>query len=675
MESAALSAPSSPIEAEVLRIRALLKGGHFAQALAAVQALRAQVPENRDVLYMMAVSLRYLNRVPEALATLAELERRHPAYSRLFQERGHCYVAMRSAEPAIEAFLRAVNLNPSLPASWRALEVLFRMTGRTTDAEHAAGEAAKLANLPPELLTAFGMFADGEIFAAEQIVRQYLLTHGDHIEGMRLLAQIGMKLDVADDAEFLLENVVALAPDYHAARYEYAVALLKRHKHVCARKEMERLLAVDPNNRVYRTTYATVCAGFGDFSQALPLYREILAEAPNDPELHLSIAHALKTLGQTEEAIESYRATAAIRPQYGEAYWSLANLKTYRFTDLEIAQMRAVEAAANTQPVDRYHLCFALGKALEDRDEHAESFAFYQRGNALKKAECRYRPELLERNARLQASVCTREFFAARHGVGCPDRSPIFIVGLPRSGSTLIEQILSSHSQVEGTMELAHIPRLVQDLRGREGPDDSTPRYPGVLAELAAEDFKRLGEEYLSDAGVYRKGKPSAVPDVVPFFIDKMPNNFRHLGLIHLILPNAKIIDARRNPLACCFSNFKQLFAAGQQFTYSIDDIARYYRMYVELMAHWDEALPCRILRVQHEEVVEDLDSNVRRILEFCELEFEPSCVEFYKTERAVHSASSEQVRRPIYREGLDQWRHYEPWLGPLKEALGPLAL
>jgi len=390
-----------------------------------------------------------------------------------------------------------------------------------------------------------------------------------------------------------------------------------------------------------------------------------LAETPNEPELHLSLANALKTLGRTQEAIESYRAAAAVKPHYGEAYWSLANLKTYRFTDAEIARMRAAEASANTQRVDRYHLCFALGKALEDRDEYAESFAFYERGNALKKTECRYRPEPLERTARLQASVCTREFFAARQGAGCRDRSPIFILGLPRSGSTLIEQILSSHSQVEGTMELPVIPRLVQDLQGHERTD-STPRYPGLLAELTAEDFTRLGERYLSDTKVYRKGKP--------FFIDKMPNNCRHLGLIHLILPNAKIIDARRDPLACCFSNYKQLFASGQQFTYSIDHIARYYRMYVELMAHWDCALPGRILRIEHEDVVDDLEANVRRILEFCELEFEQGCVEFYKTERTVHSASSEQVRRPLYREGVDHWRHYEPWLGPLKEALGPLA-
>lgn len=681
MEAVPASVPSSPVEAEVRRIRELLQGGQYVPALTAAQMLRAEVPQNRDVLYMIAVSFRYLQRIPEALSTLTELENYHPNYSRLFQERGHCHVALRSPGAAIDAFLRAVNLNSSLHASWNALQVLFRMTGQASQAQHAAAEVVKLANLPRELRIAFSQFADGEIFVAEQTVRQYLLTHGNHVEGMRLLAQIGMKLDVVDDAEFLLENVMVLAPDYHAARYEYALALLARHKHVRARQEMEKLLEGDPNNRVYRTTHATVCTGFGDYSQALPLYREILAETPNDPELHLSIAHALKTLGQTQEAIESYRAAAAVRPSYGEAYWSLANLKTYRFTEDEIARMRTADETASILPADRYHLCFALGKALEDRGEYAESFAYYERGNSLKKAECRYRPEPLELNARLQASVCTREFFAARRGVGCPDPAPygipIFIVGLPRSGSTLIEQILSSHSQVEGTMELADIPRLAQELQG-QGPGGATPRYPGVLGELSPEEFRRLGEKYIADTRVYRKGKPNALSSEVrygvPHFIDKMPNNFRHLGLIHLILPNAKIIDARRDPLACCFSNYKQLFASGQQFTYSIDDIARYYRMYVDLMAHWEEVLPGRILRVQHEDVVGDLEANVRRILDFCELEFERGCVEFYKTERAVHSASSEQVRRPINREGVDQWRHYEPWLDPLKAALGPYA-
>jgi tetratricopeptide (TPR) repeat protein len=662
---AGLGAAPSRIETEIQRIRALMEQGQFAPALAALQALHPQVPENRDVLYMTAVSLRYLKRIPEALTMLAELEQHHPGYSRLFQERGHCLVAMRSAEPAVLAYLRAVTLNPSLPASWNALQVLFRMTGRQADAENAAAEVAKLATLPPPILTAFGMFADGEIHAAEHIVREYLSSHRDHVEGTRLLAQISMKLDVVDEAEFLLEQLMVRAPDYHAARYEYAIALLARHRHLRAREQMEKLLETDPNNRIYRSTLATICSGMGDYGRALPLYREIAAETPDDPELHLSMAHALKTLGRTAQAIESYRAAASLRPQYGEAYWSLANLKTYRFTDDDIAQMRAGEGAPNIQPADRYHLCFALGKALEDRGEYAPSFAYYERGNALKKSECHYRPEPLERNARLQAAVCTRQFFAARQGVGCPDPSPIFIVGLPRAGSTLIEQILASHSQVEGTMELADIPRLVQDLHGR-APTGSPARYPGILAELAAADFASMGERYLSDTRAYRTGKA--------FFVDKMPNNFRNLGLIYLILPNARIIDARRAPLACCFSNYKQLFASGQQFTYGIDDISRYYRMYVELMDHWNAVLPGRILRVQHEDVVEDLEANVRRILEFCGLQFEPGCLEFHRTLRTVHSASSEQVRQPLNREGVDQWRHYEPWLGPFKEALGPLA-
>jgi tetratricopeptide (TPR) repeat protein len=657
--------PPSRIETEVRRVRALLECSEFAAALQAALPLLSEAPENRDVLYMVAVAQRYLQRLPDALATLHRLEALHPDYPRLYQERGHCHVALRSAAPAIEAFEQAVKMSPALPASWKALEVLYRMTGQAGSAQKAAAEVENLAKLPPEIVTAFSMFADNEISDAEQLLRRYLLTHGDHVEGMRLLAQIGVRMDVYDDAEILLENALALAPDYDALRYDYALILLRRHKHVRAREEMEKLLEKDPGNRDYRTTHATICTGFGDYDKALPLYREILDETPDRPELHLSIAHALKTVGRTREAIDSYRAAAAARPRFGDAYWSLANLKTYRFTEAEIARMRADEAAARIGLEDRYHLCFALGKALEDRAEYAESFEYYARGNALKKSECRYRPEPLERNARLQAEVCTRDFFSARQGVGCDSPAPIFIVGLPRSGSTLLEQILASHSKVEGTMELADILRMVQDLQGRE-TKDSIPRYPGILAELKPDEFKRLGEKYLADTRVYRTGKP--------FFIDKMPNNFRHLGLIHLILPNAKIIDARRDPLACCFSNYKQLFASGQQFTYSVEDITRYYRMYVDLMAHWDQALPGKVLRIHHENVVEDLEANVRRILEFCNLDFEPACVDFHKTERRVHTASSEQVRQPINREGIDRWRNFEPWLGPLKNALGSLA-
>jgi tetratricopeptide (TPR) repeat protein len=463
----------------------------------------------------------------------------------------------------------------------------------------------------------------------------------------------------------LLGAVLDLAPGYRVARREYAGVLAELHRYADARRELDALLEEEPDNQDLKTLYAFCCAGMGEHERAVELYRGLLQGAPADVELHLSIAHALKTLGQREEAIESYRRAALCRPDFGDAYWSLANLKTYRFTDEELSRIRAAESAPATGLIDRYHLNFALGKALEDRGEYGESFRHYERGNALKRAESKYRPEIIENNTRRQIEHCTQELFAGRRGWGAQNPDPIFIVGLPRSGSTLLEQILASHSQVEGTQELPNIQQIVHKLRGRE-PDMRDPRYPRILWQMTAEEVLNLGEHYLAGTRAYRTGKPG-----VRFFIDKMPNNFRHLGLIHLILPNAKIIDARREPMACCFSNLKQLFANGQEFTYSIDDIARYYRTYLELMRHWDDVLPGRVLRMVHEDVVDDLEGSVRRMLEYCGLEFEPQCVEFHKTQRSVRTASSEQVRRPLYREGLDQWKSFEPWLGPLKAALG----
>jgi hypothetical protein len=357
--------------------------------------------------------------------------------------------------------------------------------------------------------------------------------------------------------------------------------------------------------------------------------------------MHVALGHSLQSVGRRKEAIEAYRAAAGIRSSFGDAYWSLADLKTHRFSEDEIGQMRAEVAASAARVADRRHLCFALGKAYEDRNEYEESWRFYERGNGLKRAESRYDPETVEANTRAQMEVYTAEFFAARVGIGAADPDPIFIVGLPRSGSTLLEQILASHSQVEGRLW----------------------RYPAGLTDLTPEDFRRLGQRYLNGTRPYRTGRR--------FFIDKMPNNFLHVGLIRLLLPNAKIIDMRREPMACCFSNLKQLFARGQEFTYSIEDLARYYRNYLELMRHWDAVLPGKVLRVLYEDIVEDLPGNVRHVLEFCGLEWEPACVEFYKTERGVPTASSEQVRQPIFRDGLLQWRNYEPWLGPLKDRLG----
>jgi tetratricopeptide (TPR) repeat protein len=547
------------------------------------------------------------------------------------------------------------------------LQALYRLTGRADDADRAAAEMTRLAAMPPEILTANGLFVDGDMAEAERIVRDFLQTKDPlHIEAMWLLAKIGMKHNILDDAELLLEGMLSIKPDHHVARHDYVITLALRHKHARAMQEIDKLLEAYPTNRAYRTTRAAIFMGLGQHDKALPLYREVLAETPADPDLHLSIAHALKTLNRPEEAIESYRSAAAIRPSYGEAYWSFANLKKYRFTEPEITRMRAEERAPGVALANRYHLCFALGKALEDRGEYAESFAYYERGNALKKTECRYKPASIEYNTRLLIETCTPEFFAARRGYGDDSGAPIFIVGLPRSGSTLLEQILASHSQVEGTMELADIPRLVQQLQGRDNYDSYKQfwdRYIGVLTSRTAPEFKRDGQNYIADTRVYRENKR-------PFFIDKNPNNFRNIALIQLMLPNAKIIDARRGAMACCFSNYKQLFAVGQEFTYSMEDLGSYYRWYVELMQHWDEVLPGKVLRIQHEDLVENLEANVRRLLEFCGLEFESACLEFYKTDRRIHTVSSEQVRRPVNSEGVDQWRHFEAWLGPLKTAL-----
>ena len=658
---------ASSTEAEVRRLRQLQRQGGHGEALNGARALLGSFPKNRDLLLIEAMSLRHLARIDEALAVLDRLEQLQPHFSQMHQERGLCHVARKEAPQAIETLLRAVNTNPALPMSWRMLEGVYRLTGDTANAETAAAHIATLKNLPPEVVTATSLFSDGDLAPAEEIIRAFLLAHGNHPEAMRLLAKIGMARGVLDDAELLLEAVMVLAPDHRGARLDYARVLLDRHKYREARAEAEYLLALDPAHGDYLSVAATAAVGLGEHERSIALYRRMLAQAPGNPDVHLWLGHALKTIDRLPEAIDAYRAAARARPDFGDAYWSLANLKTYRFDDATIAQMRAAEAAQATIAEDRIHLCFALGKALEDRGEVAKAWTYYERGNALKRTQSRYRPESMEANTVRQIAVCTPGFFARRTGWGSPRPDPIFILGLPRSGSTLLEQILASHSQVEGTQELADIQRIVLELMGRD-IDTDNPRYPHALAEMTAEDFHRLGEKYLADTQVYRStGRP--------FFIDKMPNNFRHAGLIHLMLPNAKIIDARREPMSCCFSNLKQLFANGQEFTYGIDDIARYYRTYLELMRHWDQALPGRILRVQHEDVVTDLEGSVRRILKYCGLEFEQACVDFHKTRRSVRTPSSEQVRQPIFRDSLDQWTKFEPWLDPLKAVLGEARL
>jgi tetratricopeptide (TPR) repeat protein len=662
---------------KLARIRQLTERRCYGEALVAIAALEPELAVCRDALYLTAVNQRSLNQGATALATLERLQRLHPHFSRLYEERGHCLAAVNDVPSAIHAFECGVNINAALPSSWSMLERLYRITGDVKKATIAAEHLAMLGRLPLQIVQAGSLFSDGEPDSAEKIIREFLRASGPHVEALRLLGRIAHQRSALDDAERLFEEVLRLAPTYRAARADYARVLIDRLKYLQARGEIASLLKLEPDNRDYLSLQATVCAGLGEHEGAITLYRELVAAEPSWPPVRLLLGNSLKAVGRQRDAIESYRAAVAARPSFGDAYWSLANLKTYRFTADEIERMRAEEAAPATQPVDRYHLCFSLGKALEDRGEYAESWRYYERGNALKRAQSRYDPLFTETHTRQQIDVCTTEFFAAHAGAGLADPAPIFIVGLPRSGSTLIEQILASHSQVEGTQELHDIEHIVRELQGRE-LDAHNPRYPAVLAELGREDFGRLGEKYISGTRAYRKGKPdmgqpnpgrAGAP--APFFVDKMPNNFRHIGLIHLMLPNAKIIDVRREPLACCFSNLKQLFASGQEFTYSIESMAHCYRSYLQLMRHWDSVLPGRVLHLCYEDLVEDVEASVRRVMQFCELEFEPGCVEFYKTVRSVSTASSEQVRLPIFRTGLSQWRHYETWLGPLEEALG----
>ncbi len=659
------SGPSA-VEQEVRRIHALVRRRDFAAAATAAETLLAAVPHNRDVLLLRACSLRDLGRIDESLQVLEQLERLHPRFSHLYQERGRCYVLRQDAPRAVDSFLRAVNLNPALPASWSMLQRLYGMLGESGNAATAAEHVAILRELPAAVVQATDLFANGDLSAAEAVTRAYLQQHGEHVEAMRLLARIALARDVLDDADMLLEAVLRREPGYRAARADYGTVLARRHRYREAHEQAQTLLQSDPHHPDYRALKATALVGLGAHEEAISIYRALLGEL-TDPaalaDVNLWLAHSLKTLGRQSEAIEAYRAAAAARADFGDAWWSLANLKTYRFSDAELAQMRAAEQAPGTHTVDLYHLCFALGKALEDRGDYETSWQFYARGNALKRAESRYRPEFVEANTRLQKAVCTAEFFAARQGWGTPEPDPIFIVGLPRAGSTLLEQILASHSRVEGTQELAEIHRYTVELRGASA-DPEDPRYPSVLTKLRAEDLRQLGERFLAETRVYRHTGRR-------LFIDKMPNNFRHIGLIHLMLPNAKIIDARREPMACCFGNLKQLFASGQEFTYSVEDIARYYRTYLELMEHWNAVLPGKILTVHHEDVITDLEGSVRRMLAFCGLPFEPACLEFHKTERSIRTASSEQVRRPISRAGLEHWRHFEPWLSPLEHALG----
>ncbi len=641
--------------------RQLLQSGAFARAAAAMERLLDGDPRNVDALYILAVAQRYAGQLGQAQLTLAQLIEIEPAHARAFQEQGHCHRAGGDDARAIEAFDRAVVANPALVASWRALVELNLAAGHREAETTARGQFEFLSSLPPALVSVASFMHEGKLKKAEQLCRHFLQTNGHHLEAMRMLAELGTRFQVLDEAEFILESCVELAPDYYPGRFDYVGVLNKRQKFAKALEQAAVLRARAPGIPHFEMLFANQNLAVGNFDTALGIYDRLSAARPDNHQVSLTRGHALKTIGRQAEAVAAYRQAYASKPDFGDAYWSLANLKTYRFGDDEIAAMEAVVTARATGAVDRFHLCFALGKALEDRGDYAQSFGWYDTGNRLKREALRYDANRIAAEMAAQKRACTPALFDAKRGCGAAAADPIFIVGLPRAGSTLLEQILASHSMVEGTTELPNVLALAHRLDGRRRVDDEAV-YPGNLGELTPAELTEFGEAYLRDTQIYRSG--------TPFFIDKMPNNFRHIGLIHLILPNARIIDARRDPMGCCFSNFKQLFAEGQDFTYGLTEIGRYYAGYLDLMQHWDAVLPGKILHVQYENVVGDLETEVRRLLDFLGLPFENACLNFHETDRAVRTASSEQVRQPIFRSGIDQWENFGPWLDPLRAAL-----
>ncbi len=625
----------------------------------------AAVPGHPAATLLLGMAHRRLQRVDDALGTLEPLAAAHPRWATAQLELGLALGDAGRGGEAVEALRLAVRLQPTLADAWRALGDHLHAMGDTASADQAYANHVRNSTRDPRLMEPALALAEGRIAVAEPLLRNHLKRFPTDVAAIRMLAEIASRIGRYGDAENLLTRCLELAPGFKAARHNYAVVLHRNNKPVEALAQLDLLLAAEPRSPSFRNLRAVVLARLGEYEEAIQLYEQLLQEYPQHAKVWLSHGHALKTAGRQDDSIGAYRRSIELEPRLGEAYWSLANLKTFRFTPADVAAMRAQLDRDDLTVEDRFHFNFSLGKAAEDAQQYAESFERYAEANRLRKEVVPYDSSAITENVRRARALFTPDFFAARQGQGCAAPDPIFIVGLPRSGSTLVEQILSSHSAIEGTMELPDVIGIVKELSGRTRRSEVS-KYPEALASLAADELRGLGERYLEQTRVQRRTG-------APFFIDKLPNNWAHVGLIQLMLPNARIIDTRRHPLSCCFSNFKQHFARGQNFTYALDDLGRYYADYVALMAHFDAVLPGRIHRVIYERMVEDTEHEVRRLLDYCGLPFEDACLRFYENDRAVRTASSEQVRQPIFRDAVDQWRNYEAWLEPLRAALGPV--
>ena len=583
-----------------------------------------------------------------------------PTHSRALQESGHVHRRRGDNTAALNDYQRATRLNPSLVASWAGQADLLQALGHSGAARQAASQVAFLKSQPQPLLVVMDLVSRGRLGKAEDLCKRFMQKNPTHVEGMRLLADIAVRLGALEEADLLLSTAAELAPANQRVAVDHVQLLRKQQRFAEALEKARALAQAEPENLQYQSLAAVESMQVGDYDAALTGFEKILRASPTDPVTLTARGHALKTCGQTDEAIASYRQAIAAHRDYGEAWYSLANLKTYRFTADDMATMQSLCTGGRLDHNSEVFVQFALGKACEDSGDFESAFSHYSAGNRTKRRLSSYDGDRLSEEFQAQRHICDQHFFDERASSGSQANDPIFIVGLPRAGSTLLEQILASHSQVDGTLELPNIPSLVQTLRRRS----DIGGYPDGLSSLTRDELKAFGDTYIKETAIHRRG--------ARYFIDKMPNNFRHLGLIRLMLPNARIIDARRNPMACCFSGFKQLFAEGQEFSYSLKDIGQYYRDYVKLMDHWQSAIPGWILQVNNEDVITDLEGQVRRLLDFCGLPFEEQCLRYWETDRAVKTPSSEQVRRPVSSAGQHQWRNFAPWLEELTETLGP---
>ena len=621
-------------------------------------------PKDVNMLGLLGAVLVKMRRLEEAEQVLRRTVRLAPTFAKPHEDLGFALLELERHDEAVETLQKAVRLDPKLEFARFNLGKALALTGKGEEADAAFEASFALSPERKLLAQAAKLHKEGKLEEAEKLYRQALKNNPDNVDAMRMLAMLAATLKHFDDAERLLRRAIAIAPDFLAAVIDLGRVLKEQDRFEEAIGCFKKAIGINPNNPQTHFLLAGACAPAALNHEAVKGYQKTLELSPRHPGALLGLGNALKTVGRLDEAVRAYHDCIDVKPNNGETYWSLANLKTYRFSDEQLAEMeKRVEDGNTSGDKSEVNFLFALGKAYDDRQDYERAWHYYDRGNNKQRMLVQYDPVHTETINDGIIEVFDQALLEEKSGAGHPDPAPIFILGLPRSGSTLVEQVLASHSQVEGTSELPYLGRVATSLN-RNRTDGVN--YPRAVRELEAENLAALGEDYVRYAQLHRtEGKP--------FFVDKMPNNFPTIGFLHLILPNARIIDARRHPLDACVGNYRQHYARGQTFAYDLTDIGEYYLQYQRMMDHWEEVLPGRILTVQYEEVVTDFDNQVRRILDYCGLPWEEDCIRFYETERPVRTASSEQVRQPIYTGALNFWRNYEAHLDELIEILEPV--